>query len=139
MRQAIEEAWLAKSEGNKGYGCLVLMGDRLLARAHDTGITRGDPSLHAEHTAVLQAVATWGSPDLTGALLVSTCEPCPMCAGLAVWAGITTIVFGSSIPDTAAMGRSRILVRAAEIAEKSPGVVEVIGGVLREECDALYR
>jgi tRNA(Arg) A34 adenosine deaminase TadA len=139
MQQAIEEALLAKAEGNKGYGCLVLMGGRMIARAHDTGVTRGDPSLHAEHTAILQAVATWGGPDLTGALLVSTCEPCPMCMGLAVWAGVTTVVFGSSIPDTAAMGRSRILVRAAEIAEKSPGVVEVIGGVLREECDALYR
>jgi tRNA(Arg) A34 adenosine deaminase TadA len=139
MRDAIQEALLAKAEGNKGYGCLVLMGDRVLARAHDMAVTRGDPSLHAEHTAILEAVARWGSPDLTGSLLVSTCEPCPMCTGLAVWAGITTIMFGSSIADTAAMGRSRILVGAAEIAERSPRVVEVIGGVLREECDPLYR
>ena len=139
MREAIREALLAKAEGNKGYGCLVLMGDRVLARAHDTAVIRGDPSLHAEHTAILDAVARWGSPDLTGSLLVSTCEPCPMCTGLAVWAGVTTIMFGSSIVDTAAMGRSRILVGAAEIAERSPRVIEVIGGVLREECDRLYR
>ncbi len=61
-----------------------------------------------------------------------------MCTGLAVWAGVTTIMFGSSIADTAAMGRTRILVGAAEIAERSPRVIEVIGGVLREQCDRLY-
>ncbi len=139
MRDAIHEALLARAEGNKGYGCLVVMGDRTLARAHDTGAATGDPSRHAEHTAILEAVALWGSPDLTGSLLVCTCEPCPMCTGLAVWAGVTTIMFGSSIADTAAMGRSRILVGAREIAERSPHVVEVIGGLLREECDELYR
>jgi tRNA(adenine34) deaminase len=139
MREAIAEALLAKEEGDKGYGCLVLMGDRVLARAHDTAVTTGDPSLHAEHSAILQAVDAWGSSDLTGALLVSTCEPCPMCTGLAVWAGVTTIVFGASIADTAAMGRTRILVGAAEIAERSPGVIEVIGGLLRAHCDELYR
>ena len=138
MRDAIDEALLAKAEGNKGYGCLLVMGDRVLAKAHDTAVTTGDPSLHAEHTAILEAVRCWGSPDLTGSLLISTCEPCPMCAGLAVWAGVTTIMFGSSIADTAAMGRARILVGAAEIAERSPRVIEVIGGVLREQCDQLY-
>jgi tRNA(adenine34) deaminase len=139
MHQAIEEAGLARAEGNKGYGCLLLIGDRVLARAHDTAVTLGDPSLHAEHAAILDAVRRWGSPDLTGALLVSTCEPCPMCTGLAVWAGVTTIMYGSSMEDTAAMGRTRIRVGAAEIAERSPRVVEVIGGMLREECDTLYR
>ncbi len=139
MRAAIAEARVAKAEGNKGYGAVVLMGGRELSRAHDTGMTAGDPSLHAEHSAILAAIQEWGSPDLTGALLVSTCEPCPMCSGLAVWAGITTIMYGSSIADTAAMGRSRILVSAKEMAEKSPRVVDVVGGVLREECDALYR
>jgi tRNA(Arg) A34 adenosine deaminase TadA len=62
-----------------------------------------------------------------------------MCTGLAVWAGVTTIVFGSSIAATAAMGRTRIGVTAAEIAERAPRVLDVIGGVLREECDLLYR
>ena len=47
-------------------------------------------------------------------------------------------MFGSSIADTAAMGRTRIRVGAAEIAERSPGLLEVIGGVLQEECDRLY-
>ncbi len=138
MREAIAEARVAKAEGNKGYGAVVLMGDVVLAKAHDTGITGGDPSLHAEHTAILEAIRRQGAPDLTGALLISTCEPCPMCAGLAVWSGVTTIMYGSSIADTAAMGRSRIQVSVKEIADRSPRVLDVVGGLLRAECDALY-
>ena len=138
MREAIAEARVAKAEGNKGYGAVVLMGDRVLARTHDTAVTRGDPSLHAEHTAILEAIKLQGSPDLTGGLLISTCEPCPMCTGLAVWSGVTTIMYGSSIADTAAMGRSRILVGAREIADRSPRVVDVVGGVLKRETDPLY-
>lgn len=138
MREAIAEARVAKAEGDKGYGAVVLMGDRVLAKTHDTAVTKSDPSLHAEHSAILEAIRVQGTPDLTGALLISTCEPCAMCTGLAVWSGVTTIMYGSSISATAAMGRTRILVGAKEIAERSPRVLDVVGGVLRAECGALY-
>jgi tRNA(adenine34) deaminase len=139
MEQALEEAVLSRAEGNKGYGAVVVLGENVLAKTHDTATTEGDPSLHAEFTAIRQAVAATGSADLCGATLFSTCEPCPMCTGLAVWANLTTIVFGASIVDTAKMGKSRILVGAADIAERSPVTLEVIGGVLKSRCEALYQ
>jgi len=138
MRQAVEGAWAAKAQGDKGYGALLVMGDEIVARAYDTIATDADPSQHGELRAIRHAAATLGTADLCGALLLSTCEPCPMCSGLAVWANVTTIVFGSSIVDTAAMGRTRIMVGSAEIAARSPFNLEVIGGVLKEECDRLY-
>ena len=138
MREAVAGAWAAKAQGNKGYGAVLVMGEQVVARAYDTISSDADPSQHGELRAIREATAALGIPDLCGALLLSTCEPCPMCAGLAVWANVTTIVYGSSIPDTAAMGRTRIMVRAAEMAERSPFTVEVIGGVLKEECDRLY-
>jgi len=138
MREAIAEALAAKAEGNKGYGALLVMGEHVVTRAHDSGVTDVDPSQHAELKAVRQAVTALGAADLCGSLLISTCEPCPMCAGLAIWANVTSIVYGASIADTAAMGRTRIMVGAAEIAERSPFTVEVIGGVLKQECDGLY-
>ena len=58
---------------------------------------------------------------------------------LAVWANLTTIVYGVSIEETAEMGKSRIRMSATkEITEKSPVMIEVIGEVLREECRSLY-
>jgi tRNA(Arg) A34 adenosine deaminase TadA len=136
---ALEEARLSKQTGNKGYGAVVALGNCILGRAHDTAATKGDPSLHAEVNAIRQAAHTLDDPNLSGAILFSTCEPCPMCASLAVWANLTTIVYGASIAETAQMGQSRILVSAQEIVDRSPAMVEVIGGVLREMCASLYQ
>ena len=135
---ALEEAKVSKREGNKGYGAVVAIGNEVIGRAHDTAITEKDPSLHAELNAIRQAVHTIGDADLSGAVLFSTCEPCPMCSSLAVWANLTTVVYGVSIQETVQMGRSRIQVSSKKIVERSPVMVEVIGGVLREECLSLY-
>jgi tRNA(adenine34) deaminase len=138
MKVAIEEATLSKSEGNKGYGAVVVFGNQIIGKAHDTVMTENDPSLHAEVNAIRQAVKTEGDRNLSGAVLFSTCEPCPMCSALAVWANLTTIVYGISIEETARLGKSRILVSSHELIEKSPVMVEVIGNVLKHECQMLY-
>jgi len=138
MRVAIEEAKVSKQQGNKGYGAVVVLGHKIIGKAHDTAVTEHDPSRHAEVNAIRQAVQALGDSNLSGAILFSTCEPCPMCASLAVWANLTTIVYGISIEETAGMGKSRIRVGAREIVEKSPVMIEVIGDVLREACRSLY-
>jgi tRNA(Arg) A34 adenosine deaminase TadA len=61
-----------------------------------------------------------------------------MCSSLAVWANLSTLVYGISIKETAEMGKARIRIAAQEIIDKSPVMIEVIGGVLREACRLLY-
>jgi tRNA(adenine34) deaminase len=139
MGIAIEEARLSRQEGNKGYGTVIVFGQEILARSHDTAATQNDPSLHAEMNAIRKAVQVSGDANLSGTVLFSTCEPCPMCSALAVWANITTIVYGASIEATAKLGKARILVSSREIVEKSPVMIEVIGDVLAKECIDLYR
>ena len=139
MDIALEEAQSSRAGGDKGYGAVVVFGGEVVARAHDTGVTGRDPSLHAEVGAIRAAAQATGSPDLCGAILVSTCEPCPMCSSLAVWANVTSMVYGASIEETARLGRSRIRVAAEEIVSRGPAIVEVIGGVREAECLALYR
>lgn len=139
MRVALAEARKSRATGNKGYGAVVVLGDRVLSAAHDTVATKADPSLHAEMNAIRCAATVVGASDLCGAVLFSTCEPCPMCSALAVWANVTTIVFGASIEQTLQLGKPRIQVSAAEMVERSPGWTEVIGGVMAEECLDLYR
>jgi tRNA(Arg) A34 adenosine deaminase TadA len=139
MGMAIAEARKSRATGNKGYEAVVVLGERVLGVAYDTAASEGDPSLHAEMNAISSAVEVVGDSNLCGAVLFSTCEPCPMCAGLAVWANVTTIVFGASIEQTAQLGKPRIRVNATEIVDRSPGWTEVIDGVLAEECLDLYR
>ena len=43
-----------------------------------------------------------------------------------------------SIKKTVKMGRTRIEISSKEVIERSPVLMEVIGGVLQEECEALY-
>lgn len=138
MRLAIEEAKISKESGNKGYGAVVVLGEKILGKAHDTTVTEKDPSLHAEVNAIRQAVKTLDDMNLSGAILFSTCEPCPMCASLAVWANLTTVVYGVSVEETARLGKSRILVSSREIIDRSPATIEVIGDLLKDECRALY-
>jgi tRNA(Arg) A34 adenosine deaminase TadA len=61
-----------------------------------------------------------------------------MCSSLAVWANLTTIVYGASIQETALLGRSRINVSSREIVERSPVMIEIIGDVQGDACRSLY-
>ena len=139
MEVALAEAAQSLAEGNKGYGAVVAMGREILAQTHDTAATEGDPSAHAEMKALRLAAKRLGRSDLCGAVLYSTCEPCPMCAGMAAWCNVTSVVYGASIAETMALGRSRIAVEAAYLLERAPALVEVVGGVLGERCLELYR
>ncbi len=139
MRAALDQARLSRRTGNKGYGAAVLLGERVLSCRHDTASAERDPSLHAELNAIRDAARALGTSDLSGCVVVSTCEPCPMCASLAVWANLGAVFYGASIERTAALGKARILVPAREIAARSPVRLEVVGGILEEECLALYR
>jgi tRNA(Arg) A34 adenosine deaminase TadA len=138
MNIAIQEAQISIDEGNKGYGAVVVFDDQIVGQAHDTTFTEKDPCLHAELKAIRQAIKKLNDNNLCGTILFSTCEPCPMCSSLAVWANITTIVYGISIQETAALGRSRIQISSKQIIEHSPCFIEVFGNILHDDCKALY-
>lgn len=138
MEVAIAEAHQSRKTGNKGYGAVAALGNQVIARGHDTAASEHDPSLHAEVNVLRAANRVLEDVNLSGVILFSTCEPCPMCASLAVWANVSAIVFGASIEATAAKGKARILVPALEIVARSPARIEVIGGVLEAECLSLY-
>lgn len=138
MRTAIQEAYMAKSEGNPAYGAVVVFEDQVIAQAHNTVVTGHDPCFHAEMNALRQGVKTLGDRDLCGAMLFTTCEPCTMCTSLAIYANITTIVYGVSIEEMAKLGKTRIQLSAKHIIDKSSCDIEVIANILHDECKALY-
>ena len=138
MGIAIAEAHASLAEGNKGYGAVAALGNCIVARAHDTAVSQRNPSLHAEVNALRATAAVLSDGNLCGVVLFSTCEPCPMCSSLAVWFNVSAIVYGASIEETVARGKSRIRLSAREVIDRSPVMMEVYGGVLRQECLELY-
>lgn len=94
-----------------------------------------DPTAHAEVNAIRQARRQ--GIDTHGSILFSTCEPCPMCAMAAIWAGVSKIYFGATIDDAAAYGH-QVKIYCQDIANEAWYAIDVEGAVLREDCKALF-
>lgn len=127
MRHAIREAEESLREGNKGFGAVVIKDGEIIACAHDGEETQADPTSHAEINAIKLAGKKIGK-DLSGCLLLSTSEPCPMCAFAIAWSGIKEIAYGYSIQDALAQGRRRILFLCTEAFDKAGMFNSVSGG-----------
>jgi guanine deaminase len=108
-----EAAWLAETvrlatdnvaKGGGPFGALVAHGGDIVA----TGINRVtatlDPTAHAEVTALRAACQALGTFSLTGCVLVSSCEPCPMCLSSALWARVDRVIYASTRDDAAKAG-----------------------------------
>lgn len=138
MRLAVEQARISLREGNKGFGVVIVKDGSVISLAHDGECTENDPTSHAELNAIRAASKKLGR-NLYGCVLISTHEPCPMCATAILWSGITEIAYGYSINDALAQGRRRINMPCSEIFQRAGVDVKIHEGVLKEECSVLYR
>ena len=98
-----------------------------------------NPTLHGEIDAINRLVAVAPGTDGSRLVLYTTAEPCPMCQGAILWAGIGAVVFGSSIRFLLDIGWRQIDIPAAEVVHRSLGWrCAVSGGVLEAECNELF-
>ena len=137
MALAFKEACQAKNGGNKARGAVIVLENKVIAAAQDTTTTESNPAGHAAANAIKTAAKVTRDPNLCGAVLFSTCEPCPMCTSLAVMSNLTTIVYGASNSEPIYSGSPHTQMSAGEIARHSSVMVEVVSGVLEEKCEAL--
>ena len=104
MRMAIAEAKLAEEHGDIPIGAIVVLNDEVLSSRHNERELQNDPTAHAEMLAIRDAAKALGTSRLDGAILVSTLEPCPMCAGAALLARVSKVIFGAEDPKAGALG-----------------------------------
>jgi tRNA(adenine34) deaminase len=104
MQLALDEARAALDHDDVPIGAVVVLDGVVIARRHNERERLADPTAHAELLALRDAAAAVGSSRLDGATLVSTLEPCPMCAGAALMARIERVVFGADDMKAGAMG-----------------------------------
>src|SRR5512137_732278 len=140
MRRALAEARrnLRRADGGP-FGACILRGGRVIAAARNTVLARCDPTCHAEVNAIRLAARRLGTHDLAGCTICSTTEPCPMCFSAIHWAGIDRIVYGSRIADAARLGFRELKVSNRTLRRLGGGTVQLVGGLLREECLDLLR
>jgi len=104
MRRAIALSCEGVAEGGGPFGAVVVRQGRILGEGRNAVVPRHDPTAHAEVVAIRAACAALGTHDLSGAVIYTSCEPCPMCLGAIWWARITEIVFANDRADAAAIG-----------------------------------
>jgi tRNA(adenine34) deaminase len=115
-------------------GALVLGPDgEVIGRGRNRREADRDPTAHAEIVAIREAAGQLGSWRLGRCTLVVTLEPCTMCAGALVSARIRTLVYGAHDDKAGAAGSVWDVVTDRRL---GPGV-EVVSGVLAQECAAL--
>jgi len=104
MREALAEAAKGARAGEVPVGAVMVMGGRVVARAHNETEQTNDPTAHAEMLCIRQAARVSGGWRLQDATLYVTLEPCPMCAGAALQARVGTVVYGAPNPMLGADG-----------------------------------
>ncbi len=140
MRLAIEKTRDGIEAGQAPFGACLVRDGELLATTHNTVPREGDITRHAEIDAVREACRALGSMDLSGSVLYATGTPCAMCFTSAEMAGIDRVVIGVGPEDFRAYFPSTSRTPTFRI---QPGTtengIEIIAGVLREECLALFK
>jgi len=105
MKIALEEA-IQGMNGNQGgpFGAVIVKNNEIIGRGHNKVLDSNDPTAHAEIMAIRHACANIGSFNLNGAILYTTCFPCPMCAGAILWSRIDKIYYCLSDQDAKEIG-----------------------------------
>jgi tRNA(Arg) A34 adenosine deaminase TadA len=134
MRLAID---IASRHPDGPYGAVIVdaHSNSVVAEGHNEA---SHPVLHD----VISALIACPAEALEGGRLTvySTAEPCPMCASAIIWSGMSRLVFGTSAATLRRVGNRGVDIDAAEVIARSARAseIEVVGGVLERECDALY-
>lgn len=130
MRQALAEAEAAEADGEVPVGAVVVDAEgRVVAKDRNRRERLNDPTAHAEVLAISTAARASGDWRLTGHTLYVTLEPCPMCAGAAVWARLDRIVYGAADPKAGAAWSLYNIPQDARLNHRC----EMTAGVLAEE------
>ncbi|WP_053970547.1 nucleoside deaminase [Mangrovimonas sp. ST2L15] len=95
MKKALQEAEVAFEKGEIPVGAVIVIENRIIARAHNLTELLNDVTAHAEMQAITSASNFLGGKYLHNCTLYVTLEPCQMCAGALYWSQIGHIIFGA--------------------------------------------
>jgi tRNA(adenine34) deaminase len=135
MKVAINEANLAMNENEIPVGSVLVLNEKIIAKAHNQPIGNNDPTAHAEIQLLRKAGKQQKNYRLVGSTLYVTLEPCAMCFGAMVHARIERIVFGAKDPKTGVCGSCMNLNEANFFNHK----ISITSGILEKESSELLK
>lgn len=139
MRLAIKAARRGIQRGQTPFGACIVKGGQVLSATHNTVWKTTNITAHAEINAIRSACRKLGSIDLSGAVIYSTCEPCPMCFSACHWARLSLIVCGAGIKDAQLAGFNELTIPNEKMKSLGKSRINIIRGILPEEAAALFK
>ena len=129
MKKALQEAEAAFDKNEIPAGAIIVVNDRIIARAHNLTQQLNDVTAHAEMQAITAAANSLGGKYLQDCTLFVTLEPCQMCAGALYWSQISRIVYGARDKERGCIN----------LQTKLHPKTKMVGGVLEEEASQLMK
>lgn len=131
MSLALEQAERADRAGEVPIGAVLVHEGRLIASAHNSPLTRHDPTAHAEVLALRSAGEWLGNYRLTDSTLYVTLEPCLMCYGALLHARVQKVIYGASDPKVG-VSQFKELLQNARLNHN----LDMQGGLMADLCRA---
>lgn len=138
MKRAITQARRGIKYGQTPFGACIVRRGKILAAAHNRVWKDRDITAHAEIMAIRQACRKARSIDLSGAVMYTTCEPCPMCFAACHWARIQTVVFGARIRDAQNAGFHELTIPAAVMKRSGKSPTRTVSNFMRPQAVKLF-
>ena len=129
MKKALLEAEQAFEKGEVPVGAVIVVDNKIIARAHNLTELLNDVTAHAEMQAITSASNFLGGKYLHNCTLYVTLEPCQMCGGALFWSQISNVVYGASDPERGCISLNNKLHPKAKIK----------GGILEDQASSLLK
>lgn len=104
MRRAIVLSQESVVNGGGPFGAVIAKDGEIISEASNSVTIDNDPTAHAEVNSIRKATKKLGTFDLTGCVIYTSCEPCPMCLGAIYWAHLDKIYYANDRKDAAKIG-----------------------------------
>lgn len=134
MGEALAEAQLAASRGERPIAAVAVVDEAMVARAHDRVEASNDPTAHAVVVALREAARRLGRTRLADATIFTTLEPCAMCVGALLESDVEALVF--ALPNAADGAAGTVLQLAQH--DALPRRIKVVSGIRRDEAAVLF-
>ncbi len=109
MKEYFDYATMVASKGvlNKEggpFGAVIVKNGKIVGIGNNKVLLKNDPTAHAEITAIRDACKNLNTYDLTGCIIYSTSEPCPMCLSAIIWSNIKEVYYATTRLEVARIG-----------------------------------
>jgi tRNA(Arg) A34 adenosine deaminase TadA len=133
IREALSLAYAAGEKGDRPFGAILAIGNRILLSAENSVVSDSDPSRHAELNLIHLAWAHLTKDEIESSTLYASTEPCPMCTGAIYYSRVPRIVYSVSQATLSEITGGSFALPCTALLGRPERRTEVIGPILPEE------